>query len=55
MKAKITCNWLMKLVLRFTLEKLEKLSFKKIIPKFVDGNFRDFFHIVPKHNDRNRP
>ena len=34
MKVKITCNWMMKLVLRFTLEKLEKLRFQEIIPKF---------------------
>ena len=41
MKSKITYNWLMMLVLKFTLEKLEKLSFKKIIPKYFDGTFQD--------------
>jgi len=35
MKAKITCNWLMKLVTRYTSEKLEKF-FQQIIP----GKFR---------------
>ena len=32
----------MKLVLRFTLEKLEKLSLQKIIPKLYDGTSQDF-------------
>ena len=47
MKARITSNWLMKLVLRFTLEKLEKLTFQKIIRDFFSGKFQ-------KIGDRNR-
>jgi len=43
MKAKITSNWLMDLVLIFTLQKSEKLDLKKNIPKFFDGTFREFF------------
>ena len=39
MKARITCDWLMMLVLRFTLENFEKLGFQKIIPEFFDGTF----------------
>ena len=42
MKAKITFDWRMNLVLRFTLKKLEKLGFHKIIPNFFDGTFQDF-------------
>ena len=42
MKARITCNWLIKLYLRFNFKKLEKLSFQKIIPKFFDGTSWDF-------------
>ena len=38
----VTYNWMMKLVLRFTLKKLEELSFKKIIPKFIDRTFQGF-------------
>ena len=37
----------MKSVLGFTLEKLEKLSFQKIIQKFSDESH------VPKHDDTN--
>ena len=33
----------MMLVLRFTLEKLEKSSFQKIITEFFDGTFLYFF------------
>ena len=37
-------NWLTDEVrFRFALQKLEKLSFKSIIPKFFDGIFQDFF------------
>ena len=35
MKVKITYNWHMKLVLGFTLKKLEKISFQKIVPKLL--------------------
>ena len=31
----------MKLGFRFTLEKLEKLCFQKIIPKCIDGTFQE--------------
>ena len=47
MKANIICNWLMMLVLRFTLEKLEKFSLQKIILKFLTELFM-------KIDDRNR-
>ena len=44
----------MMLVLRFSLEKLEKLNFQRISPEFFDGTFRDFFfRRVPKNGDRN--
>ena len=43
MNAEITCKWLMKLILRLILEKLEKLSFEKIILKYFEGTFREFF------------
>ena len=39
----------MKSVLRFTLEKLDKLGLKKNVPQFFEGTFRDFF---PKSDDR---
>ena len=43
MRAKRTCDWLIQSVCGFTIAKLEKLSFKKFIPKFSDGKFQDFF------------
>ena len=57
MKAKITCHWLMKLVLRFTLKKLQNSSFQKIILKFLNKTFSslfDFFWKVPKNDVKNR-
>ena len=42
-KGNKTYNWVMKSVLEFTFEKLEKLSFQKIILKFFDGTFQYFF------------
>ena len=45
----------MKLVLRFSLEKLEKLSFKKRYSKIVLTKLSEiFFWKVPKNDDRNR-
>ena len=44
----------MMLVLRFALEKSEKLSFKKIITELFDRTFRDFFSESSKNYDRNR-
>ena len=48
----------MKLVLEFTFEKLEKLSFQKIIPDFFDGTWMKlsefFFRKLSKNDDRNR-
>ena len=54
MKAKIALNWLVKLFLRFTLQKLEKLGVQKIIPKFFDTGFQDFFLDTSEKVDRNR-
>ena len=54
MKTKITQNWLMKIVLRFTLEKLKKLSFQKIIPKCFEATFRNFSPEMFQNGDRNR-
>ena len=48
MKARITCDWQMKLVLRFIVEKLEKLGFQNITPKKFDETFRDFFTEGPE-------
>ena len=55
MKAKITFNCLLKLVLRFTLEKVEKLSFQKNHFEIIWRNFSRFFpQKVPKNEDSTR-
>ena len=54
MKAEISSNWMMKSVMGFTFEKLEKLCFQKIILKFFVGTFRDFFLESSKNDDRTR-
>ena len=38
MKAKITLDWTMKLIVRFTLEKLGKLSFQDLFLESEDRN-----------------
>ena len=38
-----TYDWLIKLVLRLTLGKLDKLTFQKILLRFFDRTFQDFF------------
>ena len=54
MKAEIACDWLMKLVLRSTLERFENLRFQEFILKFFEGTFQEFYWKVPKTDDRNR-
>ena len=44
----------MMLVLRFTLENLEKLCFQRLIPKIFDETFQDFFSRKVPKNDTNR-
>ena len=53
MKAKITCNWQMNLVLRFTLKKLKKVS-KKSFQNFLIKLSENLFWKVLKDDDRNR-
>ena len=43
MKAKITRDFLIKLVLKFAFENLEKLCLQNLIPTFFDGTFQEFF------------
>ena len=45
MTAKTTCNGLIKSVYRFTLEKLENLSFQNINPNFFDETFQENFFL----------
>ena len=50
----ITDNWLIKSVLGFTLEKMEKSSFQKIIEKFLDGFLETFSPEIFNNDVKNK-